>query len=230
MNMTMHKRVFLLGLMAFVFLARIPAMAQTAAVSDLSIDYKVDLNDPEMDPMAKMMLSGAKMTISFLGQKSRVDMNMNAMMRTVAISDEATKKSIVLLDMLGKKTAMVPEDDPTKLKENYDATSTKTGKTKTIAGYKCEEYIVKSSDGDQLHMWCTSAIKPKSSATDFSFKNVNGFPLEMDMSQDGMKMRMTATKVNLAKPDAKLFSTAVPAGYEVKTQEELMNDFGGGKK
>ena len=56
------------------------------AISDCKIDYKVDLNDPNMDPMAKMMMSGAKMSISFLGQKSRVDMNLNAMMRKLGIS------------------------------------------------------------------------------------------------------------------------------------------------
>lgn len=220
----MQKKIFFLSLLALLLLST----AHAQALSDCKIDYKVDLDDPGMDPMAKMMMSSAKMSISFLGKKSRVDMNMNAMMSTVAITDETTKKSIVLMDMLGKKMAMVPDDDPTTLKENYDATSTKTGKAKTIAGYKCEEYIVKSSDGDELHMWCTAQIKPQSTATDFSFKNVNGFPLEMDMKQDGMKMKMTATKVYTEKPDAKLFSTAVPPGYEVKTQKEVMDDFGGG--
>lgn len=196
--------------------------AQAQVISDCKIDYKVDLNDPNMDPMAKMMMSSAKMSISFLGAKSRVEMNMNMMMKTVAINDESTKKSIVLMDMMGKKMAMVPDDDPETLKENYNATATKTGKSKTVAGYKCDEYIVKSQDGDQMHIWCTTKIKPSSKATDFSYKNVDGYPLEMDMVQDGMKMKMTATKVYLEKPDAKLFSTAVPAGYEVKSQKEIM--------
>jgi hypothetical protein len=225
---TMLRKCFSFVMVAVAVVALSLGSLQAQAVSDCKIDYKIDLNDPNMDPMAKMMLTGAKMSISFLGKKSRVDLTMNAMMRTVAVSDETTKKSVVFMDMMGKKMAMIPEDDPTKLKENYDATSTKTGKTKTIAGYKCEEYIVKSNDGDQMHMWCTAKIKPQSNATDFSFKNVEGFPLEMDMNQDGMKMKMTATKVMLEKPDAKLFSTAIPPGYEVKTQKEIESQFGGG--
>jgi hypothetical protein len=229
MNMTIDKLIRL-GLMALMLSIGMRIAAQSAPISDCKIDYKVDLNDPNMDPMAKLMMSSAKMTIAFLGQKSRVDMNMNAMMRTVAINDEAAKKSIVLIDMLGQKKAMVPDEDPTAMKERYDATSTKTGKTKMIAGYKCEEYIVKSTEGDQLHMWCTTAIKPSSTATDFSFKSINGFPLEMDMNQDGMKIKMTATKVYLEKPDAKLFSTTVPPGYVMTTQEKMMEDFGGGGK
>lgn len=191
------------------------------ALSDCKIDYKVDLNDPKMDPMARMMMSGAKMSISFLGKKSRVDMTMNAMMRTVAVSDEVANKTVVFMDMAGKKMAMIPDEDPKSMNENYNATSTKTGKTKSIAGFKCEEYIVKSESGDEIHLWCTDKIKPQSSATDFSFKNVSGFPLEMDMKQDGMKMKMTATKVSAEKPEAKLFSTAIPPGYEVKTQKEM---------
>lgn len=225
----MLKNYFLLGLLAFTVVLFTQNNVAAQAIADCKIDYKVDLSDPNMDPMAKMMMSGAKMTISFLGQKSRVDMTINAMMHTVAVNDEAAKKSVVLMEMMGKKMAMVPDDDPSKLKENYDATSTKTGKSKNIAGYKCDEYIVKSIDGDQMHMWCTAKIKPKSTATDFSFKNVDGFPLEMDMDQDGMKMKMTATKVSAEKPDAKQFSTTIPAGYEVKTQKDMMNDFGGGK-
>jgi hypothetical protein len=224
---TMLHKTFTVGLFAFTIWMLTLGNLSAQVISDCKIDYKVDLNDPNMDPMAKMMLSGAKMSISFLGQKSRVDMTMNAMMRTVAISDEVAKKNVVFMDMLGKKIAMIPEDDPTKLKENYDATTSKTGKTKTIAGYKCTEYIVKSKEGDEIHMWCTAEIKPKTTATDFSFKNVEGFPLEMDMNQDGMKMKMVATKVYLEKPDPKLFSTAIPAGYEVKTQKEVMDTFGG---
>lgn len=221
----MLKKYISMGLMALAFVAFFSSQANAQAVSNCKIDYKIDLNGSDMDPMAKMMMSGAKMSISFLGKKSRVDMTMNAMMRTVAISDETTKKSVVFMDMAGKKMAMIPEDDPTTLKEDYAATSTKTGKSKTIAGYKCEEYIVKTKEGDEMHMWCTSKIKPQTSATDFSFKNVEGFPLEMDMNQDGMKMKMTATKVNLEQPDAKLFSTAIPPGYEVKSQKEMMDGF-----
>ena len=228
-NMT-RLNSFRLRLLAIALLLGLQLSAQTAAVSDFRVDYKVNLNDPKMDPMAKMMMSSAKMSMSFLGQKSRVEMNMNAMMNTVAINDETTKKSIVLMNMMGKKMAMVPDDDPAELKNRYNSTSTKTGKTKTIAGYKCAEYIIKTTEGDQIQMWCTTAIKPKSTATDFSFKNVEGFPLEMDMNQDGMKMKMTATKVSLEKPAATLFSTAVPKGYELTTQDKMADEFGGKSK
>jgi Domain of unknown function (DUF4412) len=229
MKMTM-RTYFRLSLMALTLLLSMRVAAQTAPLSDCKIDYKIDMSDPNMDPMAKMMMGSAKMSIGFLGAKSRVEMNMNVMMKTVAISDETTKKSIVLMDMLGQKKAMVPDDNPAEIKDRYDATSTKTGKTKTIAGYKCSEYIVKTKEGDQLQMWCTPAIKPKSSATDFSFKNVDGFPLQMEIDQDGMKIKMVATKVSAEKMDAKLFSTAVPAGYTLTTQEKMMEDFGGAGK
>jgi Domain of unknown function (DUF4412) len=218
------------SLFALLLALTLRAKAQTAPLSDCKIDYKIDMSDPNMDPMAKMMMSGAKMSIAFLGAKSRVEMNMNAMMKTVAISDETTKKSIVLMNMMGQKKAMVPEEDPTELKNRYNSTSTKTGKTKTIAGYKCAEYIVKTTEGDQVQMWCTSSIKPSASATDFSFKNVDGFPLEMQMDQEGMKIKMIATKVTPGKLDAKLFSTAVPAGYVLTTQAEMAKDFGGKEK
>ncbi len=224
--MTVHNS-FRFGLLALTLLLGLRTFAQTAPISDCKIEYKIDLNDPKMDPMAKIMMSSAKMSISFLGQKSRVDMNINAMMRTVAITDEATKKSIVLMDMLGQKKAMVPEDDPADLKNRYDATTTKTGKTKTIAGYKCDEYLVKTPEGEQSSMWCTTAIKPKSTATDFSFKNLNGFPLELEMNQDGMKLKMIATKVTLDKLDLKQFSTTVPAGYQLTTQDKMMEEYGG---
>jgi hypothetical protein len=150
-------------------------------------------------------------------------MNMMSMMKTSIIADSDTKKSIVLMNMMGKKIAMLPEEGEDDINSQFQATEakvTKTGKTKKIAGYECAEYLVETEGGDKSNVWVTDKIEPQAS-TQYSYKGIKGFPLEMTVNQDGSKMKMVASKVRLEAPASDQFSTEVPAGYEIKSQEDL---------
>ena len=186
------------------------------------------MDGPEMDAMTKMMMASATTTISFQGRAARVETNMMAGMSTVAISNDDTEETVVLMNMMGRKMAMEPSKNVEDEAEKANVDIKKTGKSKEVAGYSCQELIVTPEEGEPVTLWVTEKIAPNSAGTDFSFKGVKGFPLEMTINQEGNIVKMVAQKVSTEKMDASLFSTEIPDGYKVMTEEEMMQ-MGGGK-
>lgn len=106
---------------------------------------------------------------------------------------------------------------------------------KKIAGYDCVKYEVTSStpQGDQtVIIWTTKDvdIKPNSNSGMLaSAKNVDGFPIRVEMSiplGDGTNGLITleVDKIEKKALDASLFT--IPEGYNVDTMENMMG--GGG--
>jgi hypothetical protein len=54
------------------------------------------------------------------------------------------------------------------------------------------------------------------------FKGLNGFPLEYNMTQRGMNLSLSATKVEKQSVSDDTFK--VPSGYKLMTQEEMQAD------
>ena len=218
------KKIFALFLLASTLFV---SAGFSQVLSNCSIVYSMDIDGPEMNAMAKMMMAGSKTTISFLNDASRVHSDMK-MMNTTIISTDKSKKSLILMSMMGMKKAAFSDQTAEELDEKANVTIKKTGKTKDILGYNCEEVEVTTSTGDKSTLWVTDKIMPKTTATQYSFKGISGFPLEMTMASEGNTVKMKATKVDKAEPEASLFSMKIPAGYTEMTMEE-MEQMGGGK-
>ena len=72
-----------------------------------------------------------------------------------------------------------------------------------------------------MEMWYTRQIRPNNKSTGYGATNIEGWPLEMEMMQGGMKIKMRAKKVFLDALDDELFEVAIPKGYEKMTKEDL---------
>lgn len=128
------------------------------------------------------------------------------------------------MNMFGMKMAIPMDEAEFDEKENNSLAPQDikhTGKTKTIAGYKCKQVIGTSSDGDKLEFWYTDALHLVAKGADYSIPGIKGLPLEMDIVQEGMKIKMTATEVSTDKLDSGLFSTEIPAGYKETNMENM---------
>lgn len=146
---------------------------------------------------------------------------------------EAEKKQMVMLmDNNGKKMAMVHKVDPSKYadKQQQDGkgdkqpTITKTGRTKKVCNYTCEEWTSVDDKGEKTEMWISSEVPIKnnwysmfSQNKDYAkyFGDGSGYPTGtmMEMTHyenNGEKFSMTATEVNLNAP-----KTIDTAGYQV---------------
>lgn len=85
--------------------------------------------------------------------------------KTTTIMDTKNQAMVMLLDNEGQKSSMAMKLNYDKIQEMVDEEAseqitdpgyeiTKTGKTKDILGYTCEEYLVKSEDGEGRY-WVT---------------------------------------------------------------------------
>ncbi|MEM6273405.1 MAG: DUF4412 domain-containing protein [Bacteroidota bacterium] len=195
-----------------------------AQKTTFEVKYDIDLSGADIDPMAKMMMKNATMDMAFQNEAARVVMNMGLGGTTTVIADDASKEGVILLNMMGMKYAMLMEEgDFEDAKENSGKMDfRKTGETKEIAGYACQHAIGKDDQGNEFDFWYTNLLKPKNMGTGYNFDGINGFPLEMEMMQDGMRMKMKAKSVSTDALSADLFDPAVPKGYKVRTKEEMM--------
>ncbi len=159
--------------------------------------------------------------------------------QSVSVIDLDKLHMVMLMDMGGSKMAMTldldqawggDDDDD----ESYDpAGFTKTGRTKKILGYTCEEYVTEE-EGDRMEFWITrdevldiyrafgamtSTQKDKGGKTAMPTDYPSGMAMEVTTTErNGSKTVMLVTAVN--KNQGKTISTA---GYSP------MNLMGGGR-
>ncbi len=193
-----------------------PALAQ---IDHCRVTYEVEFEEDEMeeaDPMTMAMLKDMSMVMAFQGQKARVEMDMG-MIRMRSITDQVSGKTLILTDAMGNKSAQITnleEDERMQAAKDQEVEVRETGKRKKIAGYECFQIFVSpKGQSEEIEMWYTPEIKVANTANQYIYKGVNGFPLEMLVDQQGIKMRMVASAVETDKMDPALFSTEVPKGY-----------------
>ncbi len=217
----MKTKLIALFLLLFVGLT-----VQTQA-QDYTIEYEMDMKGGDLDPQAAAMMEGMTMKMMFKDTKVRVETDMS-MGKTTAIVDAENKEGVALMDMMGMKMAVpMGADEFNQAEEQETPDINWTGKTKKIAGYLCSQAIMKD-DGGEVEMWVAKDIQVNAAGTDFDYGDIGGFPLQMDVDQDGTKIKMMATDVSTKKLNSDLFDVVIPSGYMEMTPE-MMKSMGGGR-
>ena len=129
---------------------------------------------------------------------------------------------------MGKNAIKEPVDKTTK-----DAKAPKVellDETKEIAGYTCKKAIVTDEEGNKYTYWYTDKIKVSSEGQKyFDGNGIPGFPMLMEIAQNGMDIKLTATTFEKLPKKHQLFDMSIPEGYKVMTQEEMEKMMGGMK-
>ncbi len=203
-------------------------LAQPLAEGRIVFDIKLGKDtDPQM---ASMM---PKEAFSWFKKgKSRFEMTMMMGMKNTTITDEATKSSVVLMDMMGMKYAIknkMDGSDEGAKKSMEDAKVTKTTENKIIAGYKCTKTIVefkdKSGKISKFDIWSTKDLLFSARGQEGPLSKVEGAALEFTLSQGPLNMTLTAREVVQEKVADEKFT--VPSDYKEMSMEDLMKMTGG---
>ncbi len=211
-----------------------PNVSNPASFSAGSVVFTTEVkadSGSAMEDQAQMM-DGMEMTMKFKGKKFRMDVNM-AMMKTNIITKDG-EEIYMLLNGMGQKMAIkCAKKDLKKLSKLKGETKTETyvatTETKKILGYSCKKYTSTTEvDGKKYInvIWTTEAITASAELMNSSNEGLKGFPLETFSYNKGLKSHMLATKVSKDVPADTDFE--VPAGYDVKTIDELMQSMPGG--
>ena len=160
--------------------------------------------------------------------------------KTVSISDNTKKEVVVLMDLMGKKMALrQTEADQNKkdeeLKKNgqypTDIKVIKSAERKMIAGYNCHKATLTyklNGQTESMECWYTPELPRMLSNMDNpAMRSIEGFMMEYNISQGGMKMRIRAKSVKPLPVSDKLF--LIPSDYKMMSMEEVQQMMGGGK-
>jgi hypothetical protein len=190
----------------------------------ITTTQKMSSDNEQMNAQISMM--GDMITTTyFKGDKSRTEISSPMTGDMVVVTDGATKEMITFMNnpMLGKKymksTMEIPQEDMD------NVTITKGDATKTVLGYKCQQYFITANmEGQTMEMevYTTEAINAYSQQTTAYNSKLKGFPLytTMNMNQMGANITVVSEVTDIKKQalsDDK-FSMAILEGYDEMKQ------------
>lgn len=205
-------------LFTFLFIAY-TALAQKK-VSELTLVYDAAITTGSPEPHFADAFDGAKTTVYVKGTMSRSEM-VSALASFTTIHDAKDGTAVILQEVSGQKLLihMTAENWQDKNKRYEGIVFTPTGDTKTIQGYKCVKATAKMKDGATFTVFYTTEIIPDNMEYNYQFKDLNGLPLEYELTQKSVTIKYTASSVNLNAVPASKFD--IPkSGYREMTYDE----------
>ncbi len=160
-------------------------------------------------------------TTYFKGDKSRNETSSPMTGDMIMIMDGKAKQMLMLMNqpMMGKKYAL--ESIEPSAEDLANMTVEKGEDTKTILGYKCQQYIVKNTVNGQaieMHLYTTDKISALSQNTTAMAGKVEGFPLyfvvKMNQMGSNIEILSEVTEIKKEAVSDDMFSMTPPEGYE----------------
>lgn len=193
------------------------------------INYKIDWQNlpAEMADYASMLPSEATGTVK--GHMYKFEQQQPMGGKQITIVDNEDGSGVMLMDMMGKKQAVVMDAQPESEESNQPQPEFEyMDETKKIAGYDCKKAIMTVAAGEQkitMEIFYTEEISGNTGLS--QFEGLKGFPLQYSTDMGQFTMVLTADKVEEKKVSDDAFS--IPEGYEHVSVEELQRSMGGGQ-
>jgi GLPGLI family protein len=209
---------YILASVAALFFC-LPVSAQKK-VAELTLVYDATITTGDSQPTLADAFDGATTTVYIKGTMSRSEMT-SALASFTSIHDAKTGAAVVLQEISGQKLLirMTADNWKDKNKRYENISFSNTSETKTIAGYKCVKATATMKDGSTFTVYYTKDIIPENAAYNAQFTNLEGLPLEYELTQGKLKIKYTVSKINMNPVPASKFD--IPkSGYRELTYEE----------
>jgi GLPGLI family protein len=189
-------------------------------ISELTLVYDAKVTTGNAEPRMADAFDGATTTIYLKGNMSRSEM-VSALFSSTTIHDSKAGTAVVLREVSGQKLLIrMTEADWQKKNSRYEGITFKnTGETKEIAGYKCVKAEATMADGSSFYVYYTTDIIPENKEYDYHFRNLNGLPLEYELTQKSLTIRYTVSRINMNPVPASKFDVPT-SGYREMSYEE----------
>ncbi|PZF74000.1 DUF4412 domain-containing protein [Taibaiella soli] len=202
-----------------------------AQVKEGTVTYTMDIQG--LPAEAASMVGNMETKVYFKKDKSMSETS-SGMGTTKVMTDN--KGMLMTVDQMGQKYFLKSTTaDLEKLqKGNAEPKIEYVNETKSIAGYDCKKAVITMHIKDEdvkTEVWYTDKIvstvmgKTKESAM---FKGLKGFPLEYEISQGPLKIKMTAKEVSTTAVPDSVFALSTE-GFTELTQDDLKKMQGGGE-
>lgn len=217
MRFSVHRYVFIVLSFALVFAFK-PAGKQFEGVITYGITY-LEL-PPEVQGMESMLPQETAMHLK--GDKTMIEQEVMGGSQRVVV-DNKDSSSFILMDMMGQKICinLSKEEIREAAKDISPPRITYQKETKQIIGYTCRKATLTTDSGVTTVFYTNKLNIPKHK----DFGQLDGFPLEYEVFQNNMKLRMTAQSIDEKELDESLFT--IPSGYTIMSMDELQQLTGG---
>jgi len=205
------KKIFYLLAISFSFLS---ANAQRS-LTEGTIMYNLSVVTGSKEAEMGDIFDGATLNIYLKGNLAMSELKSVLLNQTIIYDD--SKASATILKTSGDQKFIINLTAENWLHYNrkYEGiTYTYTEETKTVAGYLCKKAIGKLADGTTFTVFYATTLSPAIKNYDYQFKGLPGLALEYEVQNGSMKVRYSASKVNISPVPA--FKFDVPTtGYRV---------------
>lgn len=193
--------------------------------SDAEIDYSVQVELPSGTPAnAAAAFQNSRLEFYFKNYLFRSDMTLGSTTYTT-IHNSRANSAVTLIDAGAQKYLIrMNAADLAKEGDRYQGmTFADVPGTKTIAGYACRKAIGKLKDGSTFTVYYDPDLIPANLNYSERFQGLKGLPLYFETTtHSGVKMTMTAVKVNITQQLSSIFDTP-QSGYRELTYAELQS-------
>jgi GLPGLI family protein len=213
-------KIFKCFLLVFVTGFSVMAGMAQKKVSEITLVYDAVISTGDNQPKMADAFDGSTTTVFISGAMSRSEM-VSALSSSTTIHDGKTGSAVILQEISGQKILirMTGDDWRDKNKRYENIQFSNTGETKMVAGYKCEKAIAKMKDGSVFTVYYTKDIILENADYNIQFKNLEGLPLEYELSQGSLKIKHVVSKISMNPVPASKFD--IPKnGYREMTYEE----------
>ncbi|HET7003254.1 MAG TPA: hypothetical protein VFI33_18150 [Puia sp.] len=163
-------------------------------------------------------------TTSFFikGNLSRSEVASN-LFSSVTIYDSKNGSGVLLKEVNGQKLLirMNEENWNQKNRRYANLNFTKTNESKSIAGYFCSQAKASTTDGFDITVFYTRDLIPENKLYDPPFKNLDGLPLEYELTKGNLHIKYSLVSISLNPVPASKFDIPT-SGYRELTYEESL--------
>ncbi len=212
-----------------MFLLPTFVMAQTT-LTEGKLFYDISYPNLSVDMRRNEHMLPHDASLYFKNNLTRLEMGIGGMGKNSTIYNRETKVTTILLNIKGRKFALVQTDSQmaeVKKQMNPDTTTYKYSVLlkddyKTIADRKCRKALVYKVAGKDTiinECWFTKELPPYNTENDPNFKLIDGFLMQYTIQENGMTMVMKVKMVLPVPIENSLFE--IPSSYQKVNEEEL---------
>jgi hypothetical protein len=213
----------------FLFsLMTLNSYSQVITEGKLFYDITYENLGPDMKRNEHMLPHDA--SFYFKGEKTRMEMGVGGMGKNSTIYDRSKKQTTVLLNIYGKKFALIKSDsEMVELRKSMIQDTSKRivavellSDQKIIAERSCHKALVHQTINGLKktnECWYTNEIPPFNTENDDNLKAIKGFLMQYTITENGVTMVMKVKMVQGVPIDEKMFE--IPTGYQIVSESEL---------
>jgi hypothetical protein len=218
----MKPPLIIIAIAGILFQNALPVSAQRK-ISEMSLvyDYSVGTGKPSAGETAVH-------TVYIKGNKSRSEITTSNFSSTV-IFDANTGFGVILKEVSGQKLLIRLNPDNWKERNSqWDGIVYKpTGETKEIAGYKCMKATGQTRSGAEITVFYTKDIIPENKEYEPPFRNLDGLPLEYELTNGNVRIKYRVSRISLNPIPASKFDIPKSGYREMNYEESKKMNIGG---